>query len=61
MLAVLARQTLLKTKNKKILISWFSSTPYTVTQQNRSNKTHRLPAPTIPPQALLAIYKLVVG
>jgi hypothetical protein len=35
MLAVLARLTLWKTKNK-VLLSWFSGTPYTGTQRNRS-------------------------
>jgi hypothetical protein len=33
----------LKTKNKTtyFLVSWFSDAPYTGTEQNRSNKTHR--------------------
>jgi hypothetical protein len=46
MVAVLARLTLIKTKNKKssVLLSWFSGTPYTGTQQNRSDKMHRQPA-----------------
>jgi hypothetical protein len=41
-LAMLARITLLKTKNKmsSVLLSWFSGTPYTRTQQNRSDKIH---------------------
>jgi hypothetical protein len=41
MLAVLARLILKKkTKNKKasVLLSWFSGTPYTGTQQSRSEK-----------------------
>jgi hypothetical protein len=43
MLTVFARLTLLKTKNKRssVLLSWFSDTPYTGTQQNRSDKMHR--------------------
>jgi hypothetical protein len=42
MLTVLARLTLWKTKNKKssALLSWFSGSLYTGTQQNRSNKTN---------------------
>jgi hypothetical protein len=43
MLTVLARITLLKMKNKKpsVFLSWFSGTPYSGTQQNRSDKTHK--------------------
>jgi hypothetical protein len=39
MLTVLARLTLCKTENKKsfVLLSWFSGTPYTGTQKNRSS------------------------
>jgi hypothetical protein len=34
------------------MLSWFTDIPYTGTQQNRSDKMHRQPAPTS--QALLA-------
>jgi hypothetical protein len=42
MLTVLARLTLSKTNDKKfsVLLSWFSGTPYTGTQPNRSDKMH---------------------
>jgi hypothetical protein len=56
MLTVLSRLTHWKTKNKKssVLLSWFSGTPYTGTQQNRSDKMHHQPAPAS--QALLVTY-----
>jgi hypothetical protein len=34
-------------ERKKLLLSWFSGTPYTETQQNRSDKMHRQPAPSV--------------
>jgi hypothetical protein len=42
-LTVLARLTLRRTKSKKfsVLLSWLSGTPYTGTQQNRSDEMHR--------------------
>lgn len=44
MLAVLPWLTLLKTRNKEfhVLISWFIGTPYTGTQQNRSDKIRQM-------------------
>jgi hypothetical protein len=47
MSTVLAWLTLWKTKNKKssVVLSWFSGTPYTVTQQNRSDKMHHSQRP----------------
>jgi hypothetical protein len=43
MLTVLARLTLWKTRSKmsSVLLSWVSGTPYSGTQQNRSDKMHR--------------------
>jgi hypothetical protein len=53
MLTVSARLTQLKRKIKSsVLFLWFSSTTYTGTPQNRSDKMHRLPAQAS--QALLA-------
>jgi len=40
MSTLLAGLTLWKTKNE-VLLSWFTSTLYTGTQQNRQDKTHR--------------------
>jgi hypothetical protein len=49
-LAVLPQLTLWRTKNKKssVLLSWLSGTPYTGTQQNRSDKMYRQPGSSQP-------------
>jgi hypothetical protein len=40
-LTVVKTSNLTKSKKSSVLLSWFSGTPYTGTQQNRSDKVHR--------------------